>query len=122
MLFNTQNYGGGLLQFTNSRGKPAPIDVRTKSVEAIFDAPDQQLVTIVDIVPVGDPMTGPDMGKFQFTCTTIDEAAGGFSGKFRADRDMTEAGEDILEVPFAEVVGPEGATGAAVSFGRGTDK
>ena len=115
MLSNLKKYAG-TMQFTNRKGSPAGVDPN-KPIQVIFDDPNQAVITIdpADITPTGNK------GEYAFKAVTVDGASGGFSGVFRGDPDLSEA-EGVVDIPFAEVVGEEGATGGSVSFGDGEDK
>lgn len=106
------NYPDSTLQFTDRRGNPAAIDTSTKplTVEGL----DTSLATIDNIRPGGTP------GSFLVDVTTV--APGAVAGEFVADVDMTPTGEKELRVPFAFVIDPSGATGAAFALSGGTPK
>lgn len=121
-LLLSKNYGAGFgaelaaIQFTNRFGEPAPIDTSTKPVRV--DLEDSALALtrgeFLHIAPTGAK------GEFSFDFET--RAAGGITGAFVADPDMTPEGETELRIPFALMIGEEPATGAGIRFGAGVDK
>jgi hypothetical protein len=109
-----KDYPGSTIQFTNARGAAADIDTSTKPLVVEFDDPAQAIITLDNIVR--------GVGKGKFSCDVKTLAEGGVTGKIRADRDMTPAGEDELVVPFAISVVDGPATGAAFVLSGGIDK
>lgn len=117
-----KNYGARfgadrcLIQFADRLGNPAPIDIASKPLRVELE--DAALAdtrgAFLDITPTGNK------GEFEFSFET--KAAGGITGAFVADADMTPEGEKELRIPIALVIAEGEATGGAISFGAGADK